>query len=161
MLLLILAIGCYALFAWAAVFKFKPDDESSKAFKRFIRPVGIICIIYFLFLIATSPKDAAYSGASAFLFLAAMALFVWSIQQFHLKNIGFAGSSAIPDNVINSGPYKLFNHPIYVSYSIGWLAGAIHADNQIEAGIAATLIAAIVAAYYFAAKKEDEALGRV
>ncbi|MEW6323111.1 MAG: isoprenylcysteine carboxylmethyltransferase family protein [Acidobacteriota bacterium] len=56
-----------------------------------------------------------------------------------------------PDRVITGGPFRYIRHPIYLAYSLGWLAGPIANHSPV---LLATALA-MVACYVVAARQED------
>jgi protein-S-isoprenylcysteine O-methyltransferase Ste14 len=58
------------------------------------------------------------------------------------------------DTILTKGPYRVIRHPIYVSYSLAWLAAPI-AMHSIVLGISAVLM---IACYVISARDEERLL---
>jgi protein-S-isoprenylcysteine O-methyltransferase Ste14 len=65
------------------------------------------------------------------MFLAGSSLLgVWCGQVTGQGNLSVIFGKVTPQEVINSGPYALVRHPVYVSYTLGWLGSLIAMQQE-------------------------------
>jgi protein-S-isoprenylcysteine O-methyltransferase Ste14 len=60
--------------------------------------------------------------AAAVLLLCALALYEWARHVIWGQNLHLAWSGAVPDALVDNGPYAHIRHPIYASYILAFLA---------------------------------------
>ena len=58
------------------------------------------------------------------------------------------------DTILDRGPYKIIRHPIYLSYSLGWLAAPV-ATHSIFLGLTAVFM---ITCYVISAREEEKIL---
>jgi protein-S-isoprenylcysteine O-methyltransferase Ste14 len=159
-LLVALACSIYALFAGAAFMLFKASDRGAQWTKQATIWAGtataVIIIRAMLWSDAIDLGTAAVSGA---VLLAAGILFLASVgeQKRQLRKSGsgaelqYAGSTAPPAQLTVTGPYRFVRHPIYSSYALGWIGGAIATSDPL-----AILMTCIMLALYVASARTEE-----
>jgi protein-S-isoprenylcysteine O-methyltransferase Ste14 len=68
-----------------------------------------------------------WTGIVCYLF--ANGLFWWSLFAHGKKHPAFAFVPVSPVSFTRSGPYRFIRHPIYSSYLLAWIAGAVFAGQ--------------------------------
>lgn len=124
-LLLVMALGCYASFAWG-IFSFFRRPGRVEWQMRAISLVGsanMVATMALLVLRESAVGSWAYVALA--LFICATALFWWSIHTNRKKPLSLAYSSDVPEHFVTEGPYRFVRHPFYVSYLLAWIAGPI------------------------------------
>lgn len=81
-------------------------------------------------------------------------LFTWALHTAKSARLPLAFSKIGPAQIITSGPYRFMRHPMYVAYSITWLAGVIYSLNPFLAAGSLGLIGL----YISAARQESRLL---
>lgn len=76
-------------------------------------------------LVALKPPADIWQWAGVGMFVAALLLFVWSIGTLRTVRPSLAFVDASPSAIVTSGPYVFVRHPIYTSYFLAWIAGAL------------------------------------
>lgn len=164
-LLIVLACAVYALFAVAALRLFKATDRGAQWTKQATLWAGTATAIVIIREMWVSDAiDFSTALISALVLVAAGLLFLASVaeQQRQLRNTGsnaklqYAGSTEPPAQLTISGPYRFIRHPIYSSYALGWIGGAI--ATLAPLAIVMTLI--MLALYVVSARTEEQAILR-
>jgi protein-S-isoprenylcysteine O-methyltransferase Ste14 len=160
-----LAALVYALFAGAAVILFKATDRNAQWTKQATIWVGTITAVVIIRAILLSHSiNFAEAAASGTVLIAAALLFLSSIgeQRKQLRRSGsaaelqYAGSTEPPAQLTVTGPYHYIRHPIYSSYALGWIGGAIATLDPLA--IVMTLV--MLALYISSARTEERAILR-
>jgi protein-S-isoprenylcysteine O-methyltransferase Ste14 len=164
-LLAALAGAIYTLFAGAAVLLFKATDPSAQSTKTATLWAGTATAVVIIWNIAGSDPIGVGLGLVSAAFLAAAgALFMWSVGEQRrqlqrdgsLANLQYAGSTAPPPQLTVTGPYQFVRHPIYTSYALGWIGGAI--ASMAPLAVLMTLI--MLGLYVVSARTEEQAILR-
>jgi protein-S-isoprenylcysteine O-methyltransferase Ste14 len=85
-----------------------------------------------------------------------LALYEWARRTVWAQGLYIAWSDAVPDHVIESGPYAYLRHPIYASYVLAFLGLLI----AIPTRPTLTVFVFNVLLYYHAAVTDERSLGR-
>ena len=96
------------------------------------------------------------AAIAAVLYVLAGALFSWAAHSVRGRGFKLAYVPNSPNVVFTGGPYRWFRHPLYLSYTLAWIAGAIAA---MSVPLLFT-VAAMVAFYVGAAYREEHQLLR-
>ena len=147
---LVLAILCLAAFQWARWRFFSNPGRSPKtALSRAGTVFGLGSLIYLVYFVYRGMSNQ--SLAAIILFVFSLALFFLSINSHKMYRPAIAGAGVVPEDVVQTGPYRLVRHPIYSAYQIFW-AGMVAAAPSIF-----TLIGFLVmgALYYREARREE------
>jgi protein-S-isoprenylcysteine O-methyltransferase Ste14 len=162
-LLVALACSVYALFAGAALMLFKAGDRNAQWTKQATLWAGTATAVVIIRDIWVSDAiglgTAVVSGA---VLIAAGLLFLASVgeQRRQLRQSGsgaelqYAGSMEPPAQLTVTGPYHFVRHPIYSSYALGWIGGAL--ASLAPLAIAMTLV--MLALYVISARTEERAI---
>lgn len=149
---LLLSIFTFGSFIWVALFYFGNKDKTSQREFQLIKNLGALFILAH-WLAAVYPKSFAYSFIGTILLIAS-SLLLWQSIYLHRKQpLDFAFSSVEPKKLTKRGAYSLVRHPIYLSYLLGWVGGAL------ASGWLLLLVSAIVMGgiYIKAIEQEEEA----
>jgi protein-S-isoprenylcysteine O-methyltransferase Ste14 len=129
--LVFIASQIYALFLQF----FSPSTGSVDQTKLVqIKLLSVVAFaISFPSIFATSLPSAVSHSANtglvhllAWLLLSAsFALFAWSANTTGRGNLSVIFAKVTPGLVIDTGPYALVRHPVYVSYVLGWLGSLL------------------------------------
>lgn len=121
----LLAAITYGAFIWAALFFFRTGNAGSLKGKRVVSALGLLAVVLCLWSIWQAPWHGSSAQLAACAMLAAASgLFWWSISTLRRRPLDFALSDQLPQQLVKSGPYRYWRHPLYVSYTLGWLAAA-------------------------------------
>ena len=138
---------------WARFRYFNQIDERTIWQGKWIYdPVAFLHISMSFYLLFTTMEVNQYAALACFaLYVIGAALFLWSIVSS--TNLKFA-SSNVGDTLITSGPYRFIRHPLYLSYTLIWIASCVLFNSLV---LWITLIA-MVAFYIVSAKREEAAI---
>ncbi len=59
------------------------------------------------------------------LFVAALALWLWTVRASRRARLSIAFSRDMPTRLLDAGPYRFVRHPFYTGYALNWLAGCV------------------------------------
>jgi protein-S-isoprenylcysteine O-methyltransferase Ste14 len=62
---------------------------------------------------------------AAVLLVASLALYEWARHTIRGRRFGVAWGDHVPDELCESGPYRLIRHPIYLAYLLAFLAAFV------------------------------------
>ena len=93
--------------------------------------------------------------AAAVLLTASLALYEWARHTIRGRRFGVALGDHVPEEVCESGPYRLIRHPIYLAYQVAYLAAFVAMPHWITLGT----LAASVALFTFAARSDEATIG--
>jgi protein-S-isoprenylcysteine O-methyltransferase Ste14 len=160
-----LACSVYALFAGAALTLFKAGDRNAQWTKKATIWAGTATAIVIIraMLLSDAIDFGTAAGAGAVLLSAGM-LFLASVgeQKRQLRKSGndaelqYAGSTEPPAQLTVTGPYRFVRHPIYSSYALGWIGGAIATLDPLA--VVMTLV--MLTLYVVSARTEESAILR-
>src|SRR5262245_32504560 len=123
-LLLALALASYAGHTWAAARHFSYVDGLPAPL---LLLSGVWALAFAAQVAALWPGRAlaptAWLGVA--LFVAALALWLWTILTSRAAGLSVAFSRDAPTRLLEAGPYRFVRHPFYTSYSLTWLAGCV------------------------------------
>ena len=153
--ILCLAIANFALFALALRLLFARERRTPLP-TRVMVDVGVAISCLHVYALATSPLGTGAAAIAAVLYILAGALFSWAGLSVRGRGFRLAYVPSSPNVVFTGGPYRWFRHPLYLSYTLAWIAGAV-------AAMSVPLlfsVAAMVAFYAGAAYREERQLLR-
>lgn len=111
---------------WAALWYFKAPDSSAHSSKKIISIFGTANIVLnVLGLIRFSSLNTGRMMFAIACFAAALTLFWWSLGAINRSHPNYAGASTAPSLLCTRGPYRWIRHPIYLSYALAWIGGAV------------------------------------
>lgn len=149
-----LAVASFGSAIWGALRFFRTEDTGARTGRRLVSAVVGTCMIAGVALLATTPgiPSPFWRTASRVAFVAAICLFWWTWRTTRRDIMQFAFSSAVPNNVRTSGPYRFVRHPYYSSYLLAWIGLAIASPGIVTLAI----LGLMVAIYVRAARSEEE-----
>lgn len=153
--LVLLALANFALFGIALRVVFAPERRTPLV-TRLMVGVGLVVICLHVYALVTAPLPALAAATGAGLYVLAGALFSWAAHSVRGRGFRLAYVPNRPNAVFTGGPYRWFRHPLYLAYTLAWIAGAV-------AALSITLlvsVAAMVAFYVGAAYREERQILR-
>ncbi len=122
--IVLLALTNFALFAIALRLLFAPERRAPLA-TRLMVAVGSVVTCLHVYGLATSPLTVRAVTAAAGLYVLAGGLFLWAARSVRGRGFRLAYVPGTPGPVFSGGPYRWFRHPLYLSYTLAWIAGAV------------------------------------
>jgi protein-S-isoprenylcysteine O-methyltransferase Ste14 len=146
-LLFLVAVFCFASFAWGMIWHFGRNGKPSRAM---IVTASLAQVSLILQLLALYQRPILFPGIALLLYITSVILFWWAVCVTRRK-LAACGQGAVSSQLVTLGPYRVIRHPFYTSYNLAWFAG-----------FAATgwwplaVCAAVMAYRYEAAVREEE-----
>ena len=153
--ILLLAITNFAMFAIALRLLFARERRTPLP-TRVMVDVGVVVSCLHVYGLATAPLQTSAAAVAAVLYVLAAALFTWAALSVRGRGFKLAYVPSNPNAVFTGGPYRWFRHPLYLSYTLAWVAGAVAA---MSVPLLFT-VAAMVAFYVGAAYREERQILR-
>ena len=141
----------YGLYVQKAVSYFKKSSISNMLAYRIIQIVGVLLILIFIVGGFGEKVDILISLPSLILLVISVVLIVKATSQHQEDKLDFAFSKDENKFLTTHGAYALIRHPIYTSYTIGWLGGLLF--TQLISSI--PMIIVLIGLYVFAIEKEE------
>ena len=121
----VIACLCYGSFIWSTVKFFRQGEDLALPMKV-ICYTGMLGILVHLLGILFSTLDNPIRLALGFAgFVSSLIIFWWALRTHWKRKLAIAFSDDQPHAVVQNGPYRWVRHPIYLSYMLSWIAGAI------------------------------------
>lgn len=123
---------------------------------RALQDVGIgIAVVHFGVLLVIGSATPIWGVAGIAMYIAAALIFLSAIES--ARRVPLARTlvdDPPPRALVTSGPFAVIRHPIYVSYSLAWLAAPVATHGPVAAllGIGAVVV------YVIAARREERLL---
>ena len=153
--IVLLALVNYALFGIALRRLFTRDRRTPLATRVMVAVgSGVTCL--HLYGLATEPLTARAAAVAAGLYVLAGGLFLWAAHSVRGRGFRLAYVPGAPAAVFSGGPYRWVRHPLYLSYTLAWTAGAV---AVLSLHLLFT-VAAMVAFYAGAAYREERQMLR-
>lgn len=112
-------------FAWA-MRKFFSQPSGDTAGMRLIRACSTgFALLHLGAILATPDVTARQVLLGAFVYVSALAIFVWAIRANRESPLSAAFSTDTPRHLNDRGPYRFIRHPFYCAYLMTWMAGFI------------------------------------
>ncbi len=151
----LLAVMNFALFGIALRVLFVREGRTPLV-TRLMVGVGLVVSCLHIYVLATAPLPATAAATAAGLYVLAGALFAWAAHSVHGRGFRLAYVPGTPSVVFADGPYRWFRHPLYLSYTLAWIAGAVATQSI----LLLVSVAAMVAFYVGAAYREERQILR-
>lgn len=145
--LLLISLGS---FAWAMQ-KFFTRPAGKTLGMMVIAVCGTIFAVLHLIALLSSSITFTRGMFGAILYLASAGLFWWAIRASLLHPLSASFSPDAPQHLVETGPYRLMRHPLYLSYLLTWLAAPIATGRWLL-----VLTFATMAAIYLSAALMEE-----
>ena len=92
------------------------------------------------------------NGIAAVALLAiSITLYEWARHAIRGRRFGVALGDHVPEELCESGPYRLIRHPLYLAYLVAYLAALVAIPHWITLGT----LAAAVALFTYAARSDE------
>jgi len=153
--IVLLAVINFALFGIALRVLFARERRTPLV-TRLMVGIGLVISCLHVYMLATAPLPATAAVMGAGLYVLAGALFTWAAHSVRGRGFRLAYVPGAPHAVFSGGPYRWFRHPLYLSYTLAWIAGAV-AVLSIPLLVSVT---AMVAFYVGAAYREEHQILR-
>jgi len=82
-------------------------------------------VLHLSAILTRSTLSPGQAQLAAVLYLMSLGLFWWSIHANRENPLSAVFSPDLPQHFVKRGPYMWVRHPLYTSYLLTWLAGAI------------------------------------
>lgn len=137
-------------------FFFAPRPEERQAI--LFQESGLaVAVIHTVGIITRRSPGDDWTTAGIALYLAAIVLYLGAMEASSGAMLPRAFAASEADTpLLTSGVYRLFRHPIYVAYSLAWLAAPVATHSPTLAVTALVMIALHVVA----ARRQDSLLGK-
>lgn len=155
MTIVLLAVMNFGLFGIALRVLFAPERRTPLA-TRVMVGTGLVISCLHVYALATAPLVPWSTATAAALYVLAVALFSWAALSVRGRGFRLAYVPGSPDAVFTGGPYRWFRHPLYLSYTLAWIAGAV----AVMSTPLLVSVAAMVAFYVGAAYREERQILR-
>jgi protein-S-isoprenylcysteine O-methyltransferase Ste14 len=153
----LLAVGtATAIIIAVAQQDFFLDSRAGNPRVRALQDVGIgIAVTHFGVLLVRGSAGPGWAVAGIVLYLAAASLFLSSVEAARRVPLARAMvDDPLPSSLVTTGPFALVRHPIYISYTMAWLAAPIATHGP----VAALFSLVAIAIYVIAARREEQLL---
>jgi protein-S-isoprenylcysteine O-methyltransferase Ste14 len=148
-LLLFSFTACFSSFNWACFRFFRTFGRPCWAIANFIAAY-VSTVLHVIILVCMEP-----TGTKAYISLALYALsfclFWSSIVANRERPLRVAFCPPETDHIVQVGPYGYVRHPLYLSYSLAWAAGALASDTI----VLWFTVVMMISIYLWAAKYEE------
>ena len=151
-LLIFAYLSCAAVFEWGRRYYFRRVRTTTKARGglAILGPIFVGLNLIVLFTLAAH-APAGRQFVSVALMVLALSIFLWSVSSHSDERPAIAFSSEVPRRLTFKGPYRWVRHPIYLSYSLFWLAPFAATLSLLSAAVFLTMMCL----YVTAAKREE------
>ncbi len=124
--------------------------------QRFFQDMSVLMgVTHGIGLLVLDSAGDTWAGVGIAMYTAALALFLSAIEA--ARRVPLTRTFVYeprPDRIVRSGPYRYLRHPIYLAYTLAWLAAPI-AMHSVALGLTA---AGMIACYVISAAEEERRL---
>lgn len=146
----VLGFVCFMAFSWGVKGHFRRTGPVP-AGTMLISLLTVGGFAWFALRVSTQTPGAAWPAACT-LFVAAIALFVWTVRATRQTPPTLAFDTDQPSFLLRHGPYRYVRHPFYLSYLLFWTGTAVAFS-----GLVPWLTPAVMLAVYrIAAGREEQ-----
>ena len=149
-LTVIAGLSAFGSFAWGLKHHFRVEGGMPPRM-RGLSACSTAAFLLFVGLVLLSGVSLRAGVAAISLFLASGLLFWCTVRTTKARPPAIAHTNNVPTMIYADGPYAYVRHPLYLAYSLGWLATAI-AGGPVQ-WVPAMLI---IGWYYKTAHEEEE-----
>lgn len=115
----------------------------------------VVGLMHGLALIMLNAATDFWAGTGIAIYSVALALFLAAIEAARRTPLTRTFVYDPPcDTILQAGPYRIIRHPIYVAYSLAWLAAPV-ATHNLYLGVTAIFM---IACYVASAREEERRL---
>jgi len=121
------AVAAFTHVAFAIAFRrcFSRPDGGTPLAARAVAVVGGASQVLHLTGLVVAPASTVTQVPALLCYLAAVLLFWRAQAAIRGQRLPIAFSAGGPPALVVTGPYRVIRNPIYVSYSLAWLAGGL------------------------------------
>lgn len=121
----ILSLLCYSSFTWS-ILRFFDRGSGMAVRMKAISITGVASMLGHLTGISLETGfDEQRLAISVVLFVLSLGCFWWALRTTWQSKLPIAFSATEPTHLVRQGPFRLVRHPIYLSYMLAWIAGAV------------------------------------
>lgn len=145
----IMSLGLQKFFATP-----RPEERQAILFQESAMAVAVVHAVG---LITRRGPSETWTVAGIVLYLTAIVIYLAALEAARGAMLPRAfGTSEADTPLLTKGVYQLFRHPIYVAYSLAWMAGPVGTHSP-----TLTVTALIMVALHFvAARRQDAVLAK-
>lgn len=149
--IVILSLFCFVSFSWSILKVFqKPDGMPS--LMSLLSLAGLASWAFQIHALLTKPLTVLGVASGVGLFISSLVLFVWSIKVAARNSFNVAFTETAPSVVVTDGPYRFIRHPLYSSYLLFWLGGAVASQSM----LVSVSVVAMLVLYVIAIRQEEK-----
>lgn len=154
---LLAGTGAATLIVFAvALQNFFVQPPTLSRMQRLFQDISVLMgVTHGLALLAVSAASDAWAGVGIAMYAVALALFLAALEA--ARRVPLTRTFVYTpkcDTILTKGPYRFIRHPIYLSYSLAWLAAPIAMLN-IPLGLTALFM---ITCYVLSAREEEKLL---
>lgn len=153
----LLAVGtATAIIIAVAQQDFFLDSRVGNPRTRALQDIGVgIAVTHFGVLLVRGSAGPGWAVVGIASYLAAVSLFLSSVEAARRVPLARAMvDDPLPASLVTTGPFAVIRHPIYVSYTMAWLAAPIATHGP----IASLFSLVAIGIYVVAARREEHVL---
>ena len=132
LLLLLGGVFIHFMYAGSRVFYFQNADNEPAAWLSQLSFLGFGMIAPW-WLGIRAPIPVSNQVAAAPVLLLSVALYEWTRRTIAGRRFGLAWSGHVPEELCDVGPYRHIRHPIYLGYTLAFLAVLVAIPHWITA----------------------------
>lgn len=118
------ATACFLSYGWGLA-RFFADPGGGKGTST-VKWATTVSVVLHIAAIVFLYDHEDYSFAIAlFLYALSLGLFWWAVAVNRARPLTIAFSPDAPSHLVTAGPYAYVRHPLYLSYMLCWIAGAL------------------------------------
>ena len=129
------------------------SDERGAVIAEIIFLIGGTGTVWWLGLFYV-PIHLVNGIVAAGLLTASIALYEWARHTIRGRRFGVALGDHVPEELCESGPYRLIRHPLYLAYLVAYLAAFVAIPHWITLGT----LAAAVTLFTYAARSDESTI---
>ena len=137
---LVLAVGLAIAAAIALAVRYHFQSGARPARFRILLLFSTINVFAFARALWLTKPPAERLWAALVLFIAAAALFAWTIAASRRARLKLIYETDEPQAVLKDGPYRFIRHPFYASYIVFWTGCALATLDPVNIAFAATIV---------------------
>lgn len=154
-LLILTFVSCAATFEWGRRHYFRrvPTTTTARGGLAFLGPVFVL-VNFSLLVYGAHEVVIGFRLLGLPVLLLALMIFLWAVSSHRDERPAIAFSSEIPRRLTLDGPYRWVRHPIYLAYSLFWLAPVLIVPGYLPV----VFFCVMVSIYASAARTEENGI---
>lgn len=138
------------LFGWA-IQRYFARGKSVPTPMRILAALGVACGMSQCYALLRMPPSVVGAAVAGLLIVTGLCLFLWVLVSVPRGDLPIAYGAARHDRILTTGPFGLFRHPCYLSYSLTWLGACVARPHVLT-----ILPAVMMIAWYVCIAKAEE-----